>query len=186
MRVVRTTGTSGAALGVFFGCFIALGNLFLIDLSAANRLKRKEELKGIFTSVVDCAESVMHMQDCAMWLHSACEAAWDESGVSLSDELWVAHHSEGGSLLELEAIPVNDDMAPARCFRTASTVQVPGTADLPPLLCVPIISPEHKTTIGVIAVRRKRGDARPFSGMEEKLLRMLADHAAIFVHQLAD
>ena len=43
----------------------------------------------------------MGMRVCVIWLHSSCEAAWDQSGVSETNELWVVNSSEGRLLKDV-------------------------------------------------------------------------------------
>jgi hypothetical protein len=185
LKVVRTTGTAGAAIGVFTGCLLGLCNLFVIDLRAANRMKRMEELKSIFSSVVDCALTVMGMRVCVIWLHSSCEAAWDQSGVSETNELWVVNSSEGATLHfgDKDIVPCEAPTPMTEAFRTKTKVEVRSGG--PPFLFMPIKSTEDENSIiGVIGVRKMEGDHSRFSGTQEKLLAMLAEHASIFVNQL--
>lgn len=162
-------------------------NLFIVDLHAAERAKRPEELKTIMKTVMEDGRNVLGCNRATLWI------ADEEKG-----ELWssIAHGSEnilcipaeekasiaGWVYVHKELANIPDVKKDRRWFGVKDGAWAPTT-----MICAPVVA--KGKCIAVIQLLDKlgpNGKIIPFDENDEKIMTMLAGHTKIFMDPDAD
>jgi len=171
----------GAALGDICGCLLGSTSLLFMDLEKADRLKRANELKTIFNSVLNGGRGLLGADRCTLFLFDADK-----------QELWT-RTSSGGSVLIV--LPIDKNALACHAARSKELLNIPDAYldsrfdqswdkttgyRTRAVLIAPIINPEDGALLGCIQAINK-ADGGAFSADDEKLAHMLTDHIAIFI-----
>lgn len=181
LRSAQIVGTAGAALGVVAGCLLGMLNLLMLDLDAAERLKRAAELKTIFDTVMDSAVETMGCPVGTIFIvdednneiWSRAMAGYEgvvrrplDKNASIAS--WVAHH---GIEDHCEDAP-ND---PRFCSDIDALTGVPAKQ----ILTFPVFS--HESPEKVIAVVQFFNKPGGFLEEDKRVMKMLCKHCGIFM-----
>lgn len=181
LRVTQLVGTAGAATGVVVGCLLGMCNLLVVDLEAAERLKRATELETIFKAVMESATATMACpvgtlfvvdgERREIWTRST--AGYEgvvrrplEAAASLA--AWVAVHG-------LPAV-VNDAHADPRfCADIERMIGV----EVQSVMTYPVFAPSDPgRVVAVVQFFNKPGG---FCEEDGRVLQMLCTHCGIFM-----
>eukprot|EP00427_Karlodinium_veneficum_P064342 CAMPEP_0169325484 /NCGR_PEP_ID=MMETSP1017-20121227/11015_1 /TAXON_ID=342587 /ORGANISM="Karlodinium micrum, Strain CCMP2283" /LENGTH=244 /DNA_ID=CAMNT_0009420171 /DNA_START=205 /DNA_END=939 /DNA_ORIENTATION=+ len=185
LGVVRRVSVLGGIIGVITGCLIGMLNLLCIDLEAAERAKRAQQLEVIMKTIMEDGRDAAGCERATLW------AVDDEA-----NELWssVAHGVEG-----ILRVPLDGDSIAAMVAKSSTLENIPDVTKDPRykggkvqnfvtrnMLVVPVVLEEK--CVAVIQLLNKLGkDGNPwvFSTEDEKMAGMLAKHTAIFIGQMS-
>jgi len=202
MTITKIVSTTGGLLGVIMGCCLGMLNLLFLDLGAAERAKRKEEVQKAIGFVMEDGKELVQSERASLWMLDS---------ESTPPTLWTSHASGeffmrmptgtgvvGKCLAENKIINVQDTQTD-EAFRlgrqTLSQISHISAAPKPcefiskNMLCVPVVQGDK--TIAILQFLNKVNadgefDSRGFSNCEERLVTMLARHVASVLEQNAD
>jgi len=183
LGIVKRVSTFGSVCGVILGCLIGMCNLFVVDLHAAERAKRAEELKTIMKAVMEDGRNVMGCARATLWIvdeeknelwssiaHGENKILRIPSDEKTSIAGWVYHHRELANIPDVKEDP--------RWYRQKLGEWAPTS-----MICAPVITGDK--VIAVIQLLDKTDDAGniiPFDVNDEKMMTMLAGHTRIFMN----
>ena len=182
MKVTRVFATLGGCIGVVMGCLLGMSCLFFMDTDRAERAKKAKELQSIF-------ETIMEEGHCMVGAERATLFMLDEE----SNELWsrVATGTEG-----IIKVPKAAGIVGA-CVTSGKIINIPDAYldsrfnqgidratgyRTKSVLAVPVRS--NDKILGAIQMINKKtpdGSDASFEENDEKLVIMLASHAASFI-----
>ena len=188
MGSVKRISTLGGVCGVILGCFIGMSNLLIIDLKAAERAKKEKELAKIMKTVMEDGRSALDCDRATLW---AVEEEAGEHG-----ELWSTFASGvNGSL----RIPKSESSLAGWVACNNQVINIPDvtkdrrwakqtTSDYvtKSMLCAPVVLEDK--VVAVIQLLNKldqNGKIVPFDVSDERALKMMAGHTAMFMSQLS-
>lgn len=184
LGVVKRVSMFGSVCGVITGCLIGMGNLLIVDLHAAERAKRAEELKTIMKTVMEDGRKVVHCARATMWVvDDDKEELWSwvaqgskqELRISLSKKSiagWVYNHR----LLT----NVDDVVHDSRWGGDKNAPYVPTT-----MICAPVVCGDK--VVAVIQFLDKTSDDGviiAFDKNDEKLVTMMVGHTRVFMEEM--
>eukprot|EP00932_Pfiesteria_piscicida_P003187 SRR837773.13099.p1 GENE.SRR837773.13099~~SRR837773.13099.p1 ORF type:complete len:334 (-),score=84.68 SRR837773.13099:10-963(-) len=182
LAVVKRVATFGSVCGVITGCLIGMCNLLIVDLGAAERKKRAEELKLVMNTFVEDGRQVLNCARATLWVvDDEQDELWsfvlqgDGKGKDLRVSLkaqsivgWVYEHREATNIKNVREDP--------RWQSKTSADYAPST-----MLVAPVIASTGKV-LAVIQVLDKMdegGNIIPFGHNDELMVQMLSGHARV-------
>ncbi|EOD29967.1 hypothetical protein EMIHUDRAFT_449715 [Emiliania huxleyi CCMP1516] len=179
MRISRQWALGGATVGVICGCLLGMSTLCFMDLEKSDRLKRAAELDTIFTHVVEHGYKLL-----------GAERTGDSDSQRVDVFLALACPTRPQDRLLITLPLEKDSIATAACksreiVNAADDPRFDGSWDAKSgfvtkqVLAMPILTEEGELIGCVEAVNKVAGGA--FTDDDERLMRMLCDHIAVFV-----
>lgn len=189
MRVVKLWGTGGAVIGVICGCMIGMTQLLVLDLERSDRLKKAKELETIFQAVLAHGKSVIGAQRCTLYLYDKeKDELWTKVSLGTSSPLIITLPLEHRALATSacksgELVNIRDAYLDERHDSQWDKKYLFKSKQV---LCMPVFNDAGKLLGCVQAVNVMGPDGKPveegsFTEDQEKLMRMLAAHIAIFL-----
>lgn len=203
MTVTKVTSTIGGVLGVITGCCLGMCNLLFLDLGAAERAKRKEELDNIISFVMEDGKNLVQCERATLWMLDS------DPDSSEPATFWTAHASGefqlripadtgvvGKTLAQKKLINIQDtdndatfNLGARRISQQqgqSDATQEPGEFRSKNMLCIPVMKADK--VIAVIQLINKVKDdgafeAQGFTKPDERLVTMLAHHVAVLFQQ---
>ncbi|CAL1142604.1 unnamed protein product [Cladocopium goreaui] len=184
---VKRISTLGGVCGVILGCFIGMSNLLIIDLKAAERAKKEKELAKIMKTVMEDGRKAFECDRTTLW-------AVEED----NNELWSTFASGVDGRLRIEKsttslagwVATKNEMVNipdvAQDPRWAKNVVHPRDYETKSMLCAPVVVEDK--VVAVIQLLNKLdedGTAISFDRADERALKMMAGHTAMFMSQLS-
>jgi len=184
LGAVKRVSTLGGVCGVITGCFIGMGNLLLIDLKAAERAKKEKELGKIMKTVMEDGRTAFECDRTTLWaVEEESNELWSTFAHGLEARMQIPKSNAsiaGWVACNNEIVNIPDVSKDSRWHRKP--------ADYPTksMLCAPVLL-EGKV-VAVIQLLNKLGaDGEPisFDASDERALKMMASHTAMFMAQLS-
>ena len=180
---VKRISTLGGVCGVILGCFIGMGNLLLIDLKAAERAKKEKELAKIMQTVMEDGRSILHCDRTTLWAVEDTEL-WSTFAVGVEGIMRIpkAESSLAGWVACNNKIVNVPDVSQDSRWTKQGTSQYTTKS----MLCAPVVLEDK--VVAVIQLLNKLdedGQIIPFDFSDERALKMMAGHTAMFMSQLS-
>jgi len=185
LGIVRRISILGGVIGVITGCLLGMINLLFIDFAAAERAKKAKELEIIMKTVMEDGRNVVSCERATLWaVDEKANMLWSSVAHGVKGELRVP--LDGDSMAALSAknkewLNIPDVTKDPRC--KCSGVQGFTTRNM---LVAPVLVEDE--CVAVIQLMNKvdedTGEVDTFCRKDEKMLKLLASHTAIFISQL--
>jgi len=187
MGITKRVSTLGGVCGVITGCFIGMLNLLVVDLGAAERAKKAKELESITKTIMADGQVALSCERATLWIVDADKRElWSSVAQGVSKTLrvplqedtsvaaWVAKHNEVANIAEV----LIDERWGGKALDVGSFV--PRS-----MLCAPVV--HGSEVVAVIQLMNKYDGDVPatFDHHDEKVLKILCSHVAIFLEQLS-
>lgn len=188
LGITKRVMTAGGVAGVIAGCLIGMGNLFFIDLLAAERAKKAKEMDSIMKTVMEDGRSVIECERASLlmvdeeqnelWstvaqgagkvIRIPCKANGSIAG-------WVVHNRE---YVNIEDVSKDSRWGGSQLdfgdFVTRS------------MICAPVIVDEKVAAIVQFMNKRAEdGSLQHLSPADDKVAKMVASHVAAFMNHLS-
>lgn len=183
LGLTKRVSAAGGICGVILGCSLGMCNLLLVDLHASERAKRAKELETIMMTIMEDGRASMSSDRATLWIvDEDAGEMWSSTQEEIlrlildpdkSVAAWVARNQQAANIPDVQV----DPRWGGRGVEKANFIPFN-------MLCGPVI--QEGKTVAVIQFVNKRDEGVPvsFDGADEKVLRMLVAHAAIFMEQL--
>ena len=182
---VKRISTLGGVCGVILGCFIGMGNLLLIDLKAAERAKKEKELAKIMKTVMEEGREILNCDRATLWaVEEDVNELWSTFAVGIEGIMRIAKSENslaGWVACNNEVVNVPDVQQDPRWTKTAKAKYTTKS-----MLCAPVV--QEGKVVAVIQLLNKLaedGEIIPFDQSDERALKMMASHTAMFMSQLS-
>jgi len=176
-RRFRMATTSGALLGVLFGCCLGMCNLLFIDLGKREREENRQALSIIFETVMKEGPDVFDCDVCSLFLYDPKEKALFTKSVT-NDSFVELPLDAPGICTEVyhtqKPIRVDSETDP-RVNRKSSFLKTKT------MLAYPIVLDGH--CLGVIETINKKHN-NIFSEDDEQKIKMMSFHMGLFMKTL--
>lgn len=114
MTITKVVSTSAGVLGVILGCCLGMCNLLFLDLGAAERAKRKEEVQKAIGFVMQDGKELLQCERTTLWMVDR---------TTEPHTCWTAH-ADGGFAMRIPA----DTGVVGASFATRKLINVKNTA----------------------------------------------------------
>lgn len=182
MKPCRMARTLGSCLGVLTGCLLGMSILLFKDTTAAERMKRANELTSIFQSVMNDGHKLVHAERATLWLvDGETGELWSKVATGEKDEIrvrgnqglvgWAVQHGEPVEVADAyQDERFNPDVDKKTGFRTRSCIVMP-------------IKTSEEKVIGAIQIINKNPEEHEghFTEADLQMALMLSKHVATFI-----
>jgi len=187
LYITKRVSSLGGICGIILGCCLGMLNLLTIDLHAAERAKKAQELEMIMRIVMTEGGSTMDCERATLWLvDEDKQELWSSVAHGVegilkipSDEktsvaAWVAHHKAVANIPDVSKDSRWNSKISAGVYRVIN------------MLAAPVIDKDGQA-VAVIQLLNKAdqsGFSKGFNQVDEKIMGVLCRHAAIFLEHL--
>eukprot|EP00392_Amoebophrya_sp_AT5.2_P016117 g16360.t1 len=208
LPIVKRTATGGSVVGVVVGCCLGMLSLLFMDLEAAERAKKQQELDTIFKTVIREGSETLNAERCSLFVVDPdTREVWTRAatGVKAIIKVGLDDSLVGFAVKEKKILNVKNAYEHPKFNKTHDVETGFRTQSI---LCVPVFGEaagggaedqdqdpsQNKKGLGeVVAVvqvvnrmreNRKEIDVNGFDEQDERAARMLARHVGIFLAQV--
>lgn len=195
LGIVRRVDTAGSVVGVITGCLIGMLNLLVIDLGAAEREKRAKELETIMNTVMDDGRELCSCERATLWIvDEEAKELWTSIAHGVQGILRLPMDSESVAVKvakEGKMVNIADVSKDSRSKQSHRFFDQDKVGDFVTrnMLVSPVLDPDGKV-VAVIQFLNKVSEkdksiSSVFDSNDEKMLKMLTQHTALFMQQLS-
>ena len=196
MSVSKNVIMAGSVVGVTCGCLLGASCLLFMDLNAAERKKKAQQLSSILETVMEHGDTIVEAERSAVFM-----------GDKERNEMWSKFASGTGEKAteHLITVPMDKSIV-GECFLKGEVLNI---KDVPnyskfagskpakntgfrcqSILCAPVIDRKSGEVLAVVEFLNKKSrkgePEREFDANDEKLAKMLAHHISIFMEKIEE
>ena len=186
-RAVRLATTGGSLVGVICGCVMGMSTLLLMDLEAAERIKRAEQLSTVFDPVMQSGKNMLGAERVTLYLHD-----------KETNELWT-RASVGSKEAVIIKLPLESTALACHAARSKAPLNITDAYADPrfdpqwdakynfrtrQVLCLPLIGNDGELLGMLQAVNKREGGTVSFTDDDVRLMSMMASHISIFIENV--